>query len=477
MSAHLYGKEMPKPIAAPGQVANPRVTKIDFNDKGRDPNRNLAFAAGLRGAYTPVGAGSSDAVGAICKQINADFNTPAQFLPVIHQVQATFDGPIPTALALKLFAPDAKPFLWNENTLGPSEISTTLWDGQPIAPFLCYHIGVHCETSPQAWTSGANVVNIAFENLHGTIPSPNDYTLLDKKNGSFLDGNGAPLDVSNNLFPAVVRYGGSWQSEMFYHLVRAVHYQWKTGNLNSIIDNMLRTIAYTPTTAQNGSSSSSEVDVDTAFAEMNAYYQQPGYASALAFRKFDRTRLGCVTTVAGITGSTSPIGNFPVSRQDLVPVTYGAGAVASALVRDLKNNSEYVRLDCPYLIDAGVPPGVLLRVVDQDQYNQFIKRLSINETSTNQQAALIPPYVTDDASVPLGYDNGCAEQALDATTVFRQQRDTETYIGKTGPFKLSFYLLGRELGDNEVTCLKENRDAIAKATGCSYPFYRSGTMV
>jgi hypothetical protein len=437
-----------------------------------DPRRRL-FGAG-------VGAGTSSddpLFTSACSQVMKDRSTPAQFLPIIHDVQASFQGPIKTADANKLFAVDMQPFSWGPDTIGPTEISTTLWSGQPIAPFMVYYIGVHIEPTAFAFTADGNFT-LPFTDADDTyMASPDDYTKLDKTNGSFSDADGNLLDVSNNLFPAVLRYGSAWQAAMMYHFVRSRNYNWKVNSLTSIVDNLLRTLAYTPNNVQNGSASSSEADYNSIVEEMNFYYQQLGATGW--FRKFDRTRTGCTTTApTGIAGATvAPWGNFVANRDDLAGVTYGAAAVASALLRDLKNNSEYFKLEAPYLIKDGVPPGVMLRVIDDYQNQAFLKAVSVSEASNPQQNSLIPPYVSDfgdsaGGAVP-GYDNGATEQALDATTTYRQQRDLETYVYKYGFWKMRFNLVGRDLTADEYACVTDpaNRAALRDATGTEFPYW------
>ncbi len=342
------------------------------------------------------------------------------------------------------------------------------FDALPIAAYVVYAIGVKMELDPNSYTARGTSWNSVAA---ATVPlaSPVDFTYLDKKNGSFGTsantlGGSTNGDVSALMFPAVMRHGGAWQREMAWHFFRSLNIQWLTSANTSIINNPLTSVGFVP--SQGGGASSSEVDLMTNVNEMNTYYSQQ-LAGTQTFRKADRIRLGSLGLNLPA-GATAPFGNFSVDSSDeLLGVTIGSGPAGLGLDRDMKNNTEYFKLTCPYLVPHGSPIGIQFNLTDQSQWAKFQSLLSCSNTSVVGAGAqpVTPPYVTDSVGIggaSYGYDAGAMERCSDdPTQTFIQQRDNLTYTYKWGWWKFTVSLIGREIGRDEEDMLDGTSQARA----------------
>jgi hypothetical protein len=368
------------------------------------------------------------------------------------------------AAIAKTFGPEIKPFLWNEETPGFTDVESTLWDGETLAPFVVYGIGVHLEVGEQALTAKGN----SFLNtVTDVFPSPDAITILDAST-AFVNGAGVTTDLSLKMLPAVMRYGSAWQALMMWHFVRSFRYQWKVANQVSIIDNLLRTMAYTPSDASGSAASSSELDVNDIVREMNDYYATIG--SNAHFSKIDTIRLGSLPAGGGTTGPTvAGSGSFSPSRaEELVGVTYGSYGVGAALTRDLKNNSEYMKLDCPYVLGSGKQLGIQLHEVDEVQAEAFRKQLS---ASNSVSGSPVPAITSDTGGLTPG---GFWEQFLDGSGGKNQSNYPARAVYKAGSFKMTFRLLGQEVSEDTYATITDPdvRAALTQACNVQFPGFK-----
>lgn len=436
----------------------------------RDSKRQLGFG---RTDKLPKKISVGDAgFGAAVDMISSGFKCPPQQLPIVHQTQGTLTGAVSDTAITKTFGAEIKPFTWDEETPGFTQVSSTLWEGETLAPYIVYGVGVHLEVCDQSLVAKGNYQVAAFgATAQPNFGSPDSMTATDKLSGAWLDNTGAPHDVTSVMFPAVLRYGSSWQAQMFWHFCRAFNFQWKVANNVSIIDNSMRTLAYTPSDASGGTASSSEMDVNDITRECNDYYGSKLGAAGI-FRKTDRIRLGCLVNGLGITGPTNPgVGSFSASRADeTLGVTYGSFGVGAALSRDLKNNSEYLKLDCPYILGSGKQIGIQFRQVDDVQAAAFRKQLAASNGTSGQT---IPPYVSDAAQLSgTQYDgSGMWEQTLDGSTGYNQKMDGIRYVFKYGPAKITVRLLGQEVSEDMFATITDPdvRAALTSACGVQFP--------
>jgi hypothetical protein len=215
--------------------------------------------------------------------------------------------------------------------------------------------------------------------------------------------------------------------------------------------------------------SSSELDINDIVSEMNAYYA--GIGSNAYFRKIDTIRLGSLAGGGGTTGPTvAGTGSFSPSRaEELVGVTYGSYGVGAALTRDLKNNSEYMKLDCPYVLGSGKQLGIQLHEVDSVQAKAFRKQLSASNSASGSPV----PALTVDSTTGTNLGEFW-EQFLDGSAGKLQTAFPARAIYKAGPFKMTFRLLGQEISEDTWATITDQdvRAALTQACNVQFPGFK-----
>jgi hypothetical protein len=216
-----------------------------------------------------------------------------------------------------------------------------------------------------------------------------------------------------------------------------------------------------PPNAQEGSASSSQVDVCDFVRRVNDYYEDNG--SVLDFLKVNFIRIGSV----GAGGAN--LGQFRPSRDlELVGATYGGMDLRSML----RGNSEFRKLTLPYLIKPGVPIGLILQENDTIQANHMREALSI--TLNDRSGASVPPIITDAGNINDTPTTAGAsvsqERTLDGLSV-PQQITAGRAIYKGGEAKISLGVKGFYVTDDWGDFLRANPDvqaAIAQDCGVCF---------
>lgn len=391
-------------------------------------------------------------------------------MDTIHQVRWTMIGPVTDAAIEKNFSAEIDLFGNSKSVEGVAFVESTMpQNGELNTHMLACAIGFHVEPEPKSWALEGNFWQTNVPGQQPKPPSPDVYTILDIANGvlgAAFTGN-TPTQF---MRPAVLQWG-AWANYVAWHLVRAYDLRWAIGTKWNILDEVLRHTAYMPPNAQDGSSGNSEDAVLAEIRRTNNYYDALGAAGE--FLKIDFLREGVLTS------GGAEVGEFRPSRAfQLAPVTYGG----MDLRHMLRGNSEFRKLDLPYIIGAGIPIGLILQEVDSTQGDIMRDYLSV--TQGRQGNGQIPPFIVDSEKVAFGGTVGTpgglvppaapvmVEQSLDTPPVnVSQAVFAETAFFKMGDLKLSMLVKGRELDGDLMTFLRNNQDAReALCTQCECGF-------
>jgi len=196
---------------------------------------------------------------------------------------------------------------------------------------------------------------------------------------------------------------------------------------------------------------------------MNSYYASQG--AALDFLKVNRIRTGFIDTLnAGV-----PISTFRVSRDyQKVGVTYGGVDLRNLL----RGNSEYRKLAVPYMIDPGVPIGMILNEVDSIEADTMRRQLDI----TQGQGGAAPPLLKDATNITAGPDGGASPQGVDLSddptpVPVAMQTDSYEALYKSGQGKLRLGVVGFEMTKDQWLAMNadsELRDAVTRDCGICF---------
>ncbi len=393
-----------------------------------------------------------DGLGSILDLMKESADMPYWNMDVIEQVRWTMQGPQTDESVQANFGAEIDIFGSGKSPVGIDFVETTMAQtGQTQTNFIACYVGFHMEPEPLCFTARGN----AF--THPTVgaakpPSPDVFTQNDRFNGAI----GVPFagaTPTQTILPAIMRWGW-WANYVCWHLARAYNYRWKIGQHVNIMDEQLRHTAYMPPSAQEGSSSNSEVDVTTFLSNMNKRYDSLG--SAQDFAVVDFLRIGSATT-GGVN-----VGRFTPSRDfEIVGATYGGMDLRSML----KGNSEMRKLCVPYVIPRGVPIGIFLQECDSVQGDNMRQFLSI----TQGIGGSIPPILTPDNNwLAAPTATGAAvmlERTLDGLDV-AQQIDAERVVYQGGDLKLTLPIRGFEVSQDWYNQLNSNDDVRAAVFDC-----------
>ena len=260
---------------------------------------------------------------------------------------------------------------------------------------------------------------------------------------------------------------GWWANYAAWHLARGYNLRWKIGQHTNIMDEVLRHTAYMPPNAQEGSASSSEVDIVDFVNQMNKRYDQLG--SALNFLKINFLRIGSNSTAgaAPFPGVFTPTRDFDRVGRDL----RGHGPPLDAPRQLASSGSSTL----PYVIKPGVPIGLILQENDSDQGDQMRRAMSI----TNGIGGTIPPSETEFTNIDSLATQFAPERSLDgvylptgvATTGSNQQLANLRTIFKSGDMKLSLMIKGFEVTEDWYNVMSQNsdiRDVVMSACGIRF---------
>lgn len=375
---------------------------------------------------------------------------PIYNLPTIEEVRWTLDGPMADTDVVDTFGVNIDLFGSAKQVPGVAYVESTMaQNGELQTPTLICAIGFHVEPEPFCFTAIGNAWSHPVA-AGAQPPSPNQFTQLDRFNGSLgaAFATGAPTQF---MVPAIMEWGW-WANYVAWHMSRGYNLLWKIGQHTNIINDVLRNTAFMPDSGQDGSSSSSQVDMVDVTRRLNDKYDALG--SGMNFLKVTHQRIGTVTTAPGIFN-----GLFLATRAyDLVNATYGGINLRSAL----RNNSEFRALRVPYLVDKGVPIGLTTQENDPVQAGLMRRYLSASQGQGNA----IPPFITDEQNVnAVPTATGAAvmlEQTLDVAPALivnvAQQIDADRALFKGGELKIGMKVKGFEVDEDWHTMLTNNPD-------------------
>ena len=397
-------------------------------------------------------------LGALIDYFNAAKNCPIYNMQLVHEVGWTFSAMTQTDVN-KNFGPQIDPFGSGRSPQGILYVQSTMpQTGETNAAFIACAVLLHAEPEPWAFTALGNAWTVPDAATTQPI-SPNDWTDSDRTNGVFGPN---PASGATTFVKAMMEHG-YWLNYAFWHMMRGYALEWSQGRHTNIFNDLARYTAYMPTNAQEGSASSSEVDILDLVALMNDYYETLG--TALDFLKVNRIRTGFIDTLNG----GVPISTFRVSRDlQKVGVTYGGTDLRSLL----RGNSEYRKLAVPYMIDPGVPIGMILNEVDSIEANTMRRQLDI----TQGQGGAIPPLIKDANNITAGPDGGATPQGVDLSddpTPVPVAMSTDSYeaLYKSGQGKLRLGIVGFEMTKDQWLAMNadsELRDAVTRDCGICF---------
>ena len=380
--------------------------------------------------------------GSILDAMQESSNVPVWNMDVIEQVRWTMSGPQVDESITANFGAEIDIFGSGKSPTGIDFVETTMAQtGQTQTNFVACYVGFHMEPEPLCFTARGNAYTHPVTGV-AKPPSPDVFTANDVANGPLGAAVAAGTQV---ILPAVMRWGW-WANYACWHLARAYNYRWKIGQHVNIMDEQLRHTAYMPPNAQEGSASSSEVDLVTFTRNLNDRYDSLG--SALDFAPVDFLRIGSVGTGGANLGIFSPTRDF-----EILGATYGGMDLRSML----KGNSEFRKLCVPYVIPRGVPIGISLQECDTVQGNTMRQFLSI----TQNLGGAIPPALTPDQNWNAGFTSTgtsvMLERTLDGLNV-AQQVDSQRVIFEGGDLKLTLPIRGFEVSQDWYNQLNSNAD-------------------
>ena len=408
-----------------------------------DIDKVRAYEGGVKKGLGAVG---------VTSLLKSSMDCASYAMDTIHQTRWTLIGPITDAAIEKNFSAEIDLFGNSKSVEGVAFVESTMpQNGELNTHMLACAIGFHLEPEPKSWTQLGNAWT------HPVVgqpkpPSPDVFTVADVVNGA-LGPAFSGQTPDQFMRPAILQWG-AWANYVAWHLVRAYDLRWAIGTKWNILDEVLRHTAYMPPNAQDGSSGNSEDAVIAEIRRTNDYYDSLG--TAFDFLKIDFLREG-VFNNGGV-----PIGEFRPSRAfELAPVTYGG----MDLRHMLRGNSEFRKLDLPYIIGAGIPIGLILQETDSTQGDIMRDYLSI--TQGRQGNGVIPPFILDAANINAGGTVSgtpvMLEAPLDLTSTVAnsvsQAVFAERAFYKMGDLKLSMLVKGRELDGDLMTFLRNNADA------------------
>lgn len=412
----------------------------------KDPRRHIVGAGAPPNAAKIKAATSvKEGLGSFLELINQSVNNPVYNMDVVEQVRWTMAGPQTDASVAKNFGAQIDLFGSGRSPEGIDFVETTMAQtGQTQTFFIACYVGFHLEPEPLCFTARGNAWT------HPTVgvaaaPSPDVFTQNDRANGAL----GAAIAAGTQIMlPADLEWGW-WANYACWHLVRGYNFRWKIGQHTNIMDEQMRHTAYMPPNAQDGSASSSEVDVCEFVDRLNDRYDSLG--SALDFLKVNFLRIGSVGAGGANVGRFTPTRDF-----EFVGATYGGMDLRSTLGQ-LQNNREFRKLNVPYVIKPGVPIGIILEETDTIQANTMRDYLSI----TNGQGGSIPPVVVDDSNILATPTATGASVMLERTldgADSAQQVDSGRVIFKGGDLKLTLPVKGFEVTEDWYTQMSANAD-------------------
>jgi hypothetical protein len=391
-------------------------------------------------------AGVSDAdVVALFKEAGS---CPIYAMPTVASIKWGFKGPVTGAAAAKTLGATIDILGGGQNPAGPVSVQQTagLINGQFQTHLFACAIGVKLIPDPLQFTAQGNAITTPAASAIKN-PSPNDFTVHDVTN--------VPLPAS--ITKATLEYGW-WLNYAMWNMVQAYNLRWTYGSLINILDEELRKTAFLPPNAQNGSVGAMDVDMLAIVRSMNDYYQNT-LGSLSEFQAIDLQRLGSTGAAGANVGSFRPTRDFELASAVMGGVDFHSG---------LSQNSEYRTLTNPYILDPGVPPGLVFEENNTTFGDVFRAYMRADQAVTG---ATVPPVFTEGALIAAGAGGPFNEQTLDSPPVtVAQTVSASRSLWKYGSAFMAIEIKGYEITKALASRIQNSPDlqaALQRTCGAS----------
>jgi hypothetical protein len=391
---------------------------------------------------------------------------PTYNLPVLDNVTIHYDGPLTDTAVTQTFGTVINPLGANPESppQGAVQVDTTFAEPGKFQTYnLICGIQWRLDFEPFSATILGNSWTPA---AIGTAAAPPVSPSFFNVNAAHPDtATSGPLGLSagESMLPATLEW--AWWSELAgFYMSRGYNLQWQWGNRQLLLNDQLRYTAFTPSNAQEGSASNSNVDTQFLIRRTNDYYQTQLAAPSI-FLGADRSRIGNMTL-----GGNAGLSVFrPDRSNEFVGATFGG----VMLRQYLKGNSEFRRLTSPFLVAPGIPIG--LKAVQSNNDDSGLMRRYLSATygfgGTSPASFTQSSAIAAGASIAGTGGVTGAEPSLDTPVAAQsQQVNSQRVAYKGGTWKLTVAFKGFELTPDQAALVNQNPDvqtAIQNECGCS----------
>ena len=389
---------------------------------------------------------------------------PTYNVPMIDSVTWHFDGPLTNEQAAQTFGATINPLGSNTDSPPPGcvQVDTTFAEPGKWQTFvLVCAFQWRYDIEPLEFTTKVN----AFTRPDSARAKP---VSADMYNVADLDPVTGTLGLTGTetMVPGNLEWGW-WQGAGFYYQSRGYNLQWQYGHNFNLVNDKLQYTAYLPSNAQDGSASSSQVDVEFFARRTNDYYRNFLDPDLIALT-IDRARLGNMTLGRGEAPPTGLSVYRPTRAYDLVGATYGGAGVRNMVGK----NQEFRRMASPFLAWPGVPIGLKAQVSAEDdaalQRAYFDATYGFGGTSpgvfTEDENILVGDGTTDIVPGVTGQ-----EPSLDSPSLPQfQQLQAQRAVFKGGAWKLTVAFKGFELTPDQAQMVKsiDFQNVLQSECGC-----------
>ena len=439
-----------------------------------NPLRKIGMGASVGGGGTSRDSRKNALIG----MIKSSMVCPTYNLPVLDNVTVHYDGPITDGQLNASFGNTINPLGTNAANPPPGAVQVDSTFFQP-GEFQLWNLicGIQWRLDYEPFSATILGNSFTAPSVGAAMPvSPDDFNVNGGSGTATADdvtgaaGAASPLGLSTGTTMTQAVLEWAWWAEMAgYYMSRGYNLFWQMGNRESILNDSLRYTAYTPSNAQEGSASSSDVDANFLVRRVNNYYRN-NLASPEIFLTADRSRIGNMT-LGGVAGASV---FRPTRANEFVGATFGG----SSLRAFLRGNNEFRRLSQPVLFAPGVPIGLAAKQSNTDDSNLMRAYLSAtyNGVTGINLPGTIPANMTPDLNINAGASIAGtpavtgAEPSFDTPVAARsQQLNSNRKIYKGGTWKLTVAFKGFEFTSEQAALAQDPdvQNAIRSECGCA----------
>jgi hypothetical protein len=390
---------------------------------------------------------------------------PAVNVPNIDSVTIHYDGPLTAAEVQGSFGAVINPLgaSLDNPPPGATQVDSTFAEPGKFQTYaLVCAIQWRFDIDPVMFTAKVNSYTAPTSGVAKPV-SPDIFVSQVGGSGNGDFGTTAALGIAaGTLTPAVLEWAW-WAEFAFFYMTRGYYLQWQYGHNFNIINDSLRYTAYLPTNAQEGSASSSEIDLAFFLRKVNTYYVNSLNSGSIALA-IDRVRAGN-ESLGAVAGQSV----FHPSRSlETVGGTYGGAGLRPML----RGNAEFRRLSAPFLAWPGVPLGLKAQQQSSDDAGLMQAYLD----AACGLGGPIPGTFTEFANINTG--NTIAgtsgqtgvEPSLDSGGSVANSLEllAQRTVYKGGPFRISVAFKGWELTPDQAELLRspDVRSTLQESCGC-----------